>query len=121
MWKIYIPNQITLACYIVKEVEKVGTTKLEGDVMLINRREIFVACKENEYMFVTTGGFKFLDIKKFLRPRKSCDKWFKLLGCKEEKLMSLLLNNELQEAKSCWLSETSRIFQQPHQEDSWTT
>lgn len=87
MWKIYIPNQITLACYIVKEVEKVGTTKLEGDAMLINCREIFVACKENEYMFVTTGGFKFLDIKKFLRPRKSCDKWFKLLGCKEEKLM----------------------------------
>ena len=37
-------------------------------------------------MFLTTSKFKFLDIKNFLAPKMSYEKWCKSLGCKLEKL-----------------------------------
>ena len=49
--------------------------------------KIFVAKKENEYMFLTTEKFKFLDIKNFLAAGMSYDQWCKSLGCKLEKLV----------------------------------
>ena len=50
-------------------------------------QEIFVARKANNYMFLTTDEFKFIDIINFLGPGMSYDKWCKSLGCKLEKLV----------------------------------
>ena len=49
--------------------------------------KIKVAKKNNNYMFLTTPRFKFLDIKNFLGPKMSLKKWFKSLECKLEKLV----------------------------------
>ena len=46
-----------------------------------------MAKKDNNYMFLTTPRFKFLDIKNFLGPKMSLKKWFKSLECKLEKLV----------------------------------
>jgi len=51
--------------------------------------EIFVARKENDYMFLTTDELKFLDIRNFLAPGLSYEAWCKSLGCKLEKLIFL--------------------------------
>ena len=62
--------------YFVQEISK---PELKG--------KIFVAKKENEYMFLTTEKFKFLDIKNFLAAGISYDQWCKSLGCILEKLV----------------------------------
>ena len=49
--------------------------------------EIFVARKDNNYMFLTTDKYKFLDIRNYLAPVLSYDAWCKSLGCKLEKLV----------------------------------
>jgi len=46
-----------------------------------------VAKKENSYMFLMTPRFKFLDIKNYLAPGLSYDRWCKAYGCKLEKLV----------------------------------
>ena len=46
-----------------------------------------MAKKDNNYMFLTTPKFKFLDIKNFLAPGMSYAKWCKSLECKLEKLV----------------------------------
>lgn len=51
-----------------------------------NSVKIMVARKDNEYMFLTTPKFKFLDIKNFLDPRMSYGRWGKSLECRLEKL-----------------------------------
>ena len=48
---------------------------------------VFVAKKENKYMFLTTQKFKFLDIKNYLAPGLSYDDWCKAYGCEVEKLV----------------------------------
>ena len=48
---------------------------LGGDAKLIKHHEVFVACKKNNYMFLTTDKFKFLDIKNFFGHGMSYDKW----------------------------------------------
>ena len=63
--------------YFVQEI-----SKLE-----LKEGKIFVAKKENKYMFLTTEKFKFLDIKNFLAAGMSYDQWCKSLGCKLKKLM----------------------------------
>ena len=63
--------------YFVEEIAKV-----DGEVV----PEIFVARKENNYMFLTTPNFKFLDIRNFLAPNLSLDAWCKSLGCKLEEI-----------------------------------
>ena len=49
--------------------------------------KIKVAKKDNNYMFLTTGRFKFLDIKNFLAPKMSYEKWCKSLECELEELV----------------------------------
>ena len=44
-------------------------------IALDNSGKIKVANKDNNYMFLTTSRFKFLDIKNFLAPGMSYDKW----------------------------------------------
>ena len=49
--------------------------------------QIKVAKKDNNYMFLTTPRFKILDIKNFLAPQMSYEKWCKSLECELEKLV----------------------------------
>ena len=49
--------------------------------------KIKVAKKNNNYMFLTTPRFKFLDIKNFLDQKMSYEKWCKSLECELEKLV----------------------------------
>ena len=49
--------------------------------------KIKVAKKDNNYMFLTTSKFKFIDIKNFLAPGMSYAKWCKSLDCELEKLV----------------------------------
>ena len=44
--------------------------------------KIKVVKKDNNYMFLTTSRFKFIDIKNFLAPGMSYEKWCKSLECK---------------------------------------
>ena len=46
-----------------------------------------LAKKDNNYMFLNTPRFKFLDIKNFLAPGMSYEKWCKSLECELEKLV----------------------------------
>ena len=61
-------------------VDKIA--KADGDT----DPKIFVARKENNYMFLTTDEFKFLDIKNFLAPGMSYDVWCKSVDCNLQKL-----------------------------------
>ena len=49
--------------------------------------ETFVAKKENNYMFLTTSKFKFLDVKNYIGLGLSYGAWCKSMGCKLQKLM----------------------------------
>ena len=73
--------------YFVEELAKAEVTPLGGALKLIKHPEIFVARKDNDYMFLTTDKFRFLDIKNFLGCGMSYDTWCKSLGCKLEKLV----------------------------------
>ena len=48
---------------------------------------IFVAKKENDYMFLITHKFKFLDVKNYIGPDLSYDARCKSMGCILQKLM----------------------------------
>ena len=49
--------------------------------------DVFAAKKENDYMFLTTSKFKFLDVKNFIGPDLSYNAWCKSMGCRLQKLM----------------------------------
>ena len=49
--------------------------------------EVFVAKKENEYMFLITSKFKFLGVKNYVGLGISYDPWCKSMGCGLQKLM----------------------------------
>ena len=49
--------------------------------------DVFAAKKENNYMFLTTSKFKFLDVKKYIGPGLSYDARSKSMGCRLQKLM----------------------------------
>ena len=102
--------------YFVEELAKAEVTPLGG---ALKHPEIFVARKDNDYMFLTTEKFKFLDIKNFLGGGMSYDKWCKSLGRKTS--ISFRVANKLREAKSYRACETLRLLQQPYQEDNFTT
>ena len=53
---------------------------LGGDAKLIKHHEVFVACKKNNYMFLTTDKFKFLDIKNFFGHGMSYDKRYEKIS-----------------------------------------
>ena len=48
---------------------------------------VFVAKRENDYMFLTTPKFKFLNAKNYIGPGLSYDAWCKSTGCRLGKLM----------------------------------
>ena len=43
--------------------------------------DVFAAKKENDYIFLTTSKFKFLDVKNCTGPDLSYDAWCKSMGC----------------------------------------
>ena len=53
------------------------------------KEDVFAAKKENNYMFLTTPKFKFLDFKNYIGPGLSYDAWCKLMGCRLQKLIFL--------------------------------
>ena len=53
-------------------------------------KEIFIAKKQNRYMFLSTPHFKFLDIMSYLAPGISFDKWCKANNCVKPKTCSTL-------------------------------
>ncbi|XP_057316834.1 uncharacterized protein LOC130657857 [Hydractinia symbiolongicarpus] len=82
----------------VNQVAVIGFNSGKYDLNMIKRyfvdqivrddsEKINVAKKDNDYMFLTTSRFKFLDIKNFLAPGLSYDRWCKSLDCKLEKLV----------------------------------
>ena len=48
--------------------------------------DVFVAKKENDYMFLITPKFKFLDFKNYIGPGLSYDAWCKLMGCRLQRV-----------------------------------
>ena len=50
---------------------------------------MFAAKKGNDYMFLPTSKFKFLDVKNYIGPDLSSDDWCKSLGCRLQNLMFL--------------------------------
>ena len=65
--------------YFVKEI----SYNKEGEC----NEDVFAAKKENDYMFLTTSKFKFLDVKNCVGPGLSCDAWCKSMGCRLQKLI----------------------------------
>ena len=49
--------------------------------------EVFAVKKENDYMFLTTSKFKFLDVKNYIGPGLSYDVWCTLMGCRLQRLV----------------------------------
>ena len=49
--------------------------------------DVFVAKKENDYMFLSTSKSKFLDVKNYIGPGISYDVWCKSMGCRLQKFM----------------------------------
>ena len=70
-------NLNLIKIYFVQEISKAE----------VKEGKLFVAKKENEYMFLTTEKFKFLDIKNFSATGMSYDQWCKSLWRKLEKLV----------------------------------
>ncbi|XP_057292550.1 uncharacterized protein LOC130621260 [Hydractinia symbiolongicarpus] len=82
----------------VNQVAVIGFNSGKYDLNMIKRyfvdqiakddsKKIKVAKKDNDYMFLTTSRFKFLDIKNFIAPGMSYDEWCKSLDCKLKKLV----------------------------------
>ena len=65
--------------YFVKEISYNKDDEYNEDV--------FAAKKENDYMFLTTSKFKFLDVKNYIGPVLSYYAWCKSMGCIVQKLM----------------------------------
>ena len=65
--------------YFVKEISYNKVDNCNEDV--------FSAKKENDYMFLTTFKFKFLDVKNYIGPGLSYDVWCKSMGCRLQKFM----------------------------------
>ena len=49
--------------------------------------DVFVAKKENDYMFLITPKFKFLEVKHYIGSDLSYDAWCNSMGCRLQKLM----------------------------------
>ena len=65
--------------YFVKEISYNKDDECNEDVL--------AAKKENDYMFLTTTKFNFLDVKNYIGPGLSYDAWCKTMGCRLQKLM----------------------------------
>ena len=82
----------------VNQVAVIGFNSGKYDINMIKRyfveriaenvnEKIKVAKKDNNYMFLTTSKFKFIDIRNFLAPGMSYAQWCKSLDCGLEKLV----------------------------------
>ena len=49
--------------------------------------DLFAAKKENNFMFLTTSKFRFLDVKNYIGPGLSYGAWCTSMGYKLQKLM----------------------------------
>ena len=49
--------------------------------------DVFAAKKENDYMSFTTSRFKFVNVKNYIGPDLSYDRWCKSMCCGLQKLM----------------------------------
>ena len=49
--------------------------------------DVFAAKKENDYMFLTTPKFKFLDVKNYIGPGLIYDAWCNSTGCRLQKFV----------------------------------
>ena len=65
--------------YFVKEISYHKDDEFNEDV--------FAAKKKNDYMFLTTSKFKFLDLKNYIGAGLTYNAWCKSMGCRLEKLM----------------------------------
>ena len=65
--------------YFVKEISYNKDDEYNEDV--------FATKKENDYMFLTTSKFKFLDVKNYIAPVLSYAAWCRSMGCRLQKLM----------------------------------
>ena len=65
--------------YFVKEI----SYNKEGEC----NEDVFVAKKENDYMFLTTSKSKFLDVRNYIGPGISYDTWCKSMGRRLQKLI----------------------------------
>ena len=65
--------------YFVKEISYNKDDECNEDVL--------AAKKENDYMFLSTSKFNFLDVKNYIGPGLSYDAWCKTMGCRLQKLM----------------------------------
>ena len=52
-----------------------------------SNKDVFVAKNENEYIFLITTKFKFLNVKNYIGPGLSYDALCKSVGCRRQKLM----------------------------------
>ena len=53
----------------------------------VNNKDVFVAEKEGNYIFISTPKFKFLDVRKYISPVFNLDKWLKSMDCSLSKLV----------------------------------
>ena len=70
-----------------EHIEKAKIISLGDDVKLLKHPKVFAACTGNNYMFLTTSMFNFLDLTYILGSSMGYDKLYKSLGCKQEKLV----------------------------------
>ena len=68
-YDLYMVNE-----YFMKEISYSKEDECNEDV--------FAAKKENDYMFLTTSKFKFLDVKNYIGPGLSCDSLCKSMACR---------------------------------------
>ena len=62
--------------YDINMIKQYFVERIAEDI----NEKIKVAKKDNNYMFLTTPKFKFLDIKNFLAPGMSYAKWCRVFG-----------------------------------------
>ena len=68
--------------YDLNVVKKYFVKKMsEGEC----NEDVVVTKKENDYMFLTTSKFKFLDVKNYIELCISYDVWCKSVGCRLQK------------------------------------
>ena len=90
-WRQWI-NQVPVICfnsgkYDLNMVKEYFVKKISYNNKDECNEDVFSAKKENDYMFLTTSKFKFLDAKNYVGPGLSLDAWFKSMGCRLQKLM----------------------------------
>ena len=90
-WKQWV-NQVPVigfnsGKYDIDMVKEYFVKEISYNKEIECNKDVFVAKKENDYMFLITPKVKFLDIKNYIGPGLSHDAWCKSMGCRLQKLM----------------------------------